>query len=218
MDNILKTQFFDKPRLIERFDTENISDNLRQYGYAHVKNLLDEHLLEELHKEIKELDANEEMTPAAIGRGESHLVAKSIRSDKTKWLEFNSLTQRLLLDSLEKIRVQVNQNLLLGLFDIEAHYAVYRPGDFYKRHFDSFVGEKNRLLSMVLYLNKDWHIADGGLLNLYENAETTSPFVSIAPAWGECVLFLSEEVSHEVTVASRNRYSIAIWFHCRKPL
>lgn len=219
MESLLKVQpEADHDLVPDPFDVDNISYNLHRHGFAHVKNLLEPELLDQLYLEMRELDSNEELTVAAVGRGGDHALRKNIRTDKTKWLDGSTFPQQLLFVALERIRIQVNERLMLGLFDIEAHYAVYRPGDFYKRHFDSFVGEKNRLLSMVIYFNKDWEEKEGGLLKLYENEETVIPFATIIPEWGHSVMFLSENISHEVTVSHRNRYSIAVWFHCRRIL
>ncbi len=105
---------------------------------------------------------------------------------------------------------------MLGLFDFEAHFAVYNKGDFYKKHLDSFKGEKNRLISMVIYLNKDWQEADGGILNVYQDIDDEKPLISVLPKWGNVILFLSEELAHEVTISNKTRYSIANWFRVRE--
>jgi SM-20-related protein len=67
------------------------------------------------------------------------------------------------------------------------------------------------VLSLVAYLNPDWQLADGGELLIYEDS-STDPVVVIQPLHGTVVLFLSEEVPHEVAPALCDRYSIAGWF------
>jgi SM-20-related protein len=181
-----------------------------------VTGLLSPELLARLRDEVMEKHAQQELSRAGIGRGDDHMQADNIRRDKTEWIEGGTLAQQLLLARLEEVRLEMNRRLMLGLFATEAHYAAYPPGAFYARHSDSFHGAKNRLLSLVMYLNPDWQEEDGGLLALYADEQSTTPFARLLPEYGHAVLFLSEEIPHEVTLTARTRYSIAAWFHCRR--
>lgn len=119
--------------------------------------------------------------------------------------------QAAFLTLMGAIRQALNRELFLGLFEFEGHFAHYPPGGFYKRHRDSFHGAANRVVSMVTYLNSDWRPGDGGELVLYGEDEVTE-IATIEPRAGTLVLFLSEEIPHEVRPASRDRNSIAGWF------
>ncbi len=44
------------------------------------------------------------------------------------------------------------------------------------------------------------------------------PFLSVTPAFATLVVFLSEEVPHEVRPAKRDRYSIAGWYRVNNSL
>ena len=105
--------------------------------------------------------------------------------------------------------VSTLERLFLGLFNFESHFAVYRPGDFYRRHLDAFRGDSNRVLSLVTYLNSDWDPEDGGELVIYPQDE---PALRVTPGFGTLVLFLSASFPHEVLAARRERYSVAGWF------
>ncbi|MDA0782830.1 MAG: 2OG-Fe(II) oxygenase [Rickettsiales bacterium] len=192
------------------FNIDYVCNRIEQTGFAHIKNLFPESLLKSLYKEIKDLDENRQLQPAGIGRGNAHTVIKSVRRDKIHWIEGSTLAQCRLNEALEDIRVDINRRLMLGLFDIESHFAVYREGGFYKKHLDRFKGQKNRVLSMVIYLNPKWRKSDGGLLNVFTNEN----ILSVMPQWGNVVIFLSESILHEVTVTKCSRYSIATWFRC----
>ncbi|MDB2415027.1 2OG-Fe(II) oxygenase [Rickettsiales bacterium] len=198
----------------EIFNIDKICTQLSENGCAYIDNFLPDRLLRSLYKEIYALDKDFALQAAGIGRGDEHIIRKNIRSDKIHWIEGKTLAQVQLQEKLEEFRFQLNQNLMLGLFDVESHYAVYRKGDFYKRHVDSFKGQKNRIVSMVIYLNKNWKKQDGGLLNLYKDESSKTPFESIVPSWGNMVVFLSEQIPHEVIATHRTRYSIATWFRC----
>lgn len=199
----------------EKFDIDLVCDRLARDGFVHIADILPHGLLLALHQEIEQLDKNYELQKAGVGRGDDYALEKKIRSDKIKWIDGETPAQVELQGHLENLRFEINRRLMLGLFDVESNFAVYRPGDFYKRHLDSFVGEKNRLLSMVIYLNPEWSLADGGLLNAYMDENAVLPFAEVIPLWGNAVIFLSEKISHEVTATTaRTRYSIATWFRC----
>ncbi|MFC7291540.1 2OG-Fe(II) oxygenase [Hirschia litorea] len=149
---------------------------------------------------------------AGIGRASDLTVDTSVRRDKIRWLGHQDSVQSQYLNIMEGVRQEVNRALFMGLFAYEAHYAVYEKGGFYARHFDAFKGAKNRVLSTVFYLNPDWVEADGGELNIYADTDDVKPLATIPPEAGSLVLFLSEDVPHEVLEARNDRYSIAGWF------
>lgn len=169
-------------------------------------------LLAALRNEVAILDKTEAMSRAGIGRGTDLVKDRSVRRDKIAWLDGYSEPQRLLFECFEQIREGLNRRLYLGLKRFEAHYATYHPGDFYKRHLDSFRGRASRVVSLVLYLNEDWGLEDGGELRVFSAADSGQMVGQVRPEAGRAVLFLSEQVPHEVLPARRTRYSIACWF------
>lgn len=138
---------------------------------------------------------------------------REVRRDKTKWLDGSTPAQTAYLAFAEALRREVNFRLMLGLFAFEAHYAVYEQGGFYRRHLDSFRGARNRVLSSVLYLNRDWRDADGGQLRIYA-PDSDTVVEAVRPEFGTLAVFLSEEIPHEVVPARRERFSIAGWHRC----
>ena len=169
-------------------------------------------LLAALRNEVAILDKTEAMSRSGIGRGTDLVKDRSVRRDKIAWLDGYSEPQRLLFECFEQIREGLNRRLYLGLKRFEAHYATYHPGDFYKRHLDSFRGRASRVVSLVLYLNEDWGLEDGGELRVFSAADSGQMVGQVRPEAGRAVLFLSEQVPHEVLPARRTRYSIACWF------
>lgn len=195
--------------------TEKVVNDLLNNGISTIDHICDDTLLQLLHAEITDINRKDDLRNAKIGRFKNNRLHQKIRRDKIKWLTGKTPTQQAFLEILESLRVVLNEHLMLGLFNTEAHYAVYRQGDFYKKHFDSFKGGKNRIISLVLYLNKNWQEGDGGLLNIYQNIDDETPISHICPKWGNAVLFLSEDIPHEVTTSNTTRYSIAAWFRVR---
>ncbi|MEJ2534709.1 MAG: 2OG-Fe(II) oxygenase [Gammaproteobacteria bacterium] len=145
---------------------------------------------------------------AAVGRGPDEQRNRFVRRDRIHWLNERDPSLECWRDWTESLRLHLNERLFLGLFSFESHLAHYRPGDFYRTHLDAFRGEANRVVSLVCYLNEDWTEGDGGELVLH----TDLGAVTVAPVHRTVVLFLSEEMPHEVRPARRDRYSVAGWF------
>ncbi len=153
-----------------------------------------------------------EFKPAGIGRGTDTVDAPDIRSDQIRWISGVNLEEQIWLQWMEGLRLYLNRRLFLGLFTYESHYAHYQPGAFYAKHHDAFVGQANRVLSTVFYLNRHWYPDQGGELVLYEPGRPEKELKRVFPQGGTLVVFLSEEFPHEVLPSARDRYSIAGWF------
>jgi len=148
---------------------------------------------------------------AGTGQKLGHTADNRLRKDETYWLERSSSSgaQRTLFRRLDVLRHRLNRALLLGLNNVEMHYAAYPLGGFYRRHLDAFQRDDERCVSFVLYLNHDWTPADGGQLRLY-SADGTHQ--DVAPVGGTLVCFLSREKEHEVLPSQAERFSLTGWF------
>ncbi|MZR64019.1 2OG-Fe(II) oxygenase [Alcanivorax sp. DP30] len=171
-------------------------------------------LVRALRKEARERDRLGEFRLAGIGRRQDYQKDTRIRSDRTCWLKGDTLAQCQWLEYMEALRMAVNQSLFMGLFELESHFAIYGPGDYYQRHMDAFNGNNGRLLSVVLYLNEGWQSDWGGRLRVWPGPDATSIATEVEPRAGTLVAFLSEKIPHEVLAATHERYSIAGWFRC----
>ena len=158
--------------------------------------------------------ARGDFAPARVGPRASAQRREDIRGDFTCWLrEPLYPAERSLLDRLEQLRLELNLEATLGLFELELHYARYPPGAGYARHVDQPQGTAQRQVSLVLYLNADWQPADGGVLRLHE---TDDRILDIEPVGGRLVCFLTPGRVHEVLTARRERLSIGGWFRGRE--
>lgn len=156
-----------------------------------------------------------EVKEAGIGKNENQVTNKSIRSDKIKWIEKGehpSLNQ-LFFAPLEELIMQLNRRCFLGLNDYEFHFARYEAGAFYKRHKDAFSNDDARKISVILYLNQNWKLGDGGELNIYLDNET----ICVQPKAGTLVVFESH-LEHEVLPSNTNRISITGWLKNSKKI
>ncbi len=189
---------------------ESIVDDISTKGYSVRDNALEPVLLDKLNDRIKLMSAAK-FKRAGVGRHDDHTVKDLVRTDEISWIEGDCDAEAAWIGWAESLQAYVNRRLFLGLFSFESHFAHYAPGDFYKKHQDSFKGEANRVLSIVVYLNKDWLPDSGGELLIYTADAGQSP-VKVTPAYGTVAIFLSEEFPHEVLPSRRDRFSIAGWF------
>lgn len=185
---------------------DKLIDALITHGYYIWDDFLDASLVAELRDAIPS-----QWKQAKIGRNDDRVKATEIRSDKIQWLQRdNGGVVDHYLAQMEAIRLDVNRHLYLGLFEYEAHFAKYEPGDFYQKHVDSFQGAENRKLTTVFYMNEEWSEGDGGELLVYDLDDNL--LERIEPISGRLVVFLSERFPHEVLTSHIDRYSIAGWF------
>jgi SM-20-related protein len=136
-----------------------------------------------------------------------------IRGDSTCWIIEPLLPpEAVLLGRLERLRLDLNRGCVLGLFDVELHYAWYPPGAGYARHVDQPRGSTQRQVSLVLYLNEDWTPAAGGELRIFD---AHGGHRDIAPLAGRLVCFLTPGREHEVRETRQDRLSVSGWFRAR---
>lgn len=205
-------------RLVFRLDAMNLLhinpllDQLCTEKFAIIDNFLAEEAYVALLQFMHSLNNNVDFREAHIGNQRSMTRNTTIRSDKTLWiddaLEENSVMQPYLSAIYTLIKI-FNQHLFTNLKGWEGHFAIYKPGDFYRKHVDQFRTNKDRQLSCLYYLNDPWEIENGGELVLYNDSDEV--LSRILPKGNRFVCFRSE-LPHEVLPCFlRNRYSISAW-------
>ncbi|MFY2764102.1 2OG-Fe(II) oxygenase [Arenimonas sp. MALMAid1274] len=192
--------------------TDALAARLRTHDWATLDLPPDTALLVAAREEAITHAASGRLQPAATGRAGDRRHA-GLRGDATLWLDDPACgaAARALLAGLDQLRVELNRRLLLGLDEVEAHFAHYPVGASYARHRDRFRSDDARVLSLVVYLNPDWPGDAGGALRLHlpEGPQ------DIAPRQGTLAVFLSDGIEHEVRPATRPRFSVAAWFRQR---
>ncbi len=187
-------------------------------GWTIVPGFIESNLVSAMREECHRLVADNALRSAAIGSGPGRQTRSEIRSDGILWLDEANATaaQRRCLDRFEALRLVLNRELQLGLFEFECHYSRYAPGAFYRKHLDQFRGGDRRRVSCVLYLNGDWPRDEGGELRLHFHTEKAGKFEDVLPIGGTLALFLSERFAHEVLPGKRERFSLAGWYRTRE--
>ena len=189
---------------------ERIARDLQEKGFSINPCALPVALAEDLAAHLHNMPEFK-FEQAGIGRDQAHSLNNFVRSDEISWITGESEAGQRWLSWTGKLQQYLNRRLFLGLFSFESHFAHYSPGDFYKRHYDAFRGQANRVLSVVVYLNRAWQPDDGGELVLYLD-DKDQQGIKVTPSFGTVAVFLSEEFPHEVLPATRDRFSIAGWF------
>ena len=171
-----------------------------------------------LQAEAERAHAAGAFAAARIGRARD--ADPALRGDALCWLDsLDDAPEAIaLLAELDALRVVLDHALLLGVAEVEAHYARYPAGTHYARHLDRFHAAAGRddapppggerVLSLALYLNESWRDEEGGALRLYDGAGRGH---DVLPRGGDLVAFLSDRVAHEVLPATRARWSVAAW-------
>lgn len=189
-----------------------IAHEIAAQGYAVCPDFLPVSDLLALLQSVQADQAEDLLQAAGVGRGDDYQTNRFVRQDHIRWLAAQAPAESRFLKRMETLRLTMNRELFLGLFDYEAHFAVYPPGAFYKKHVDAFQGTTNRRLSTVLYLNFDWQPNDGGELRCYDPADNQRVLFDLTPRASTLVVFESDRFWHEVLPAQRQRFSIAGWF------
>ena len=194
-----------------------VAAQLAQQGWCVYPDFLDANIVNALRLQALQDWQAGQFRHAGVGRGERFEIKPEIRNDQVKWLEQAHSSDGLAnyFSALETLRLAINQQSYLGLFDYEAHLAVYPPGSFYKKHLDQFRGIGLRTVTSTFYLNENWLPEHGGQLRLYTDGNDPGHYHDIQPQAGTLVTFLSADYLHEVLPATRERLSITGWFRRR---
>ncbi len=181
-------------------------------GYSVQENVLPLALGALIMAELQSENVTSRFKKAGVGRHKDFHVNELIRTDTISWIDGDTAAGAAWGVWTGEMQVLLNEQLFLGLFTFESHFAHYGKGDFYLTHHDAFKGEGNRRLSIVMYLNPNWLAADAGELVLHVGVGEAEVAIKVAPKFGTLVAFLSEDIPHEVLVTEADRFSIAGWF------
>ncbi len=186
---------------------EKVISEYLQNGYCIVDDWLTHEQTSILKKEILGIYNDDLFKKAAIGNKFEENIAKQIRGDFIYWLDEPSMAKAFFKKTNDFIEY-INKTCFAGIVSKEFHYAVYPTGTFYKKHIDTFQKDDKRSISIVFYLNDEWHKSYGGELALYLKDKT----LKIYPTIGKIVIFDSKTIPHEVLPVLQNqRYSITGW-------
>ncbi len=173
-----------------------------------------------VHDLIEALAAAGDLRPAGIRRGSGVALDPAIRGDAIAWIGPGlPAALRPLHAWFLALRNALNRRAYLGLDGLEIQVARY-PGDGarYRRHRDArpaAPGERpTRRVTAIYYANPGWRPEHGGQLRLH----LAGGPIDLDPILDRAVVFLSEEVFHEVRPAFAPRRAVTAWLRARDAL
>jgi len=183
-------------------------------GLAVLRHAVADPLVAGLRDAARARDAAGEFRAAGVGRAAARVERPQIRGDRIRWLDAEGArpAESALFALLERLRLDVNEALFLGLLEFEGHYAIYPPGAGYARHVDRFRDDDARVLTLILYLNEAWTPAQGGALRIVQDDGAAR---DVLPEGGTLVAFLADRFPHEVLPATRERLAFTGWYRRR---
>lgn len=188
-DTLIDTFIADKVGISDHFISKSLSSHLQK----HLISLTNDDLM------------------VAAGTGNAALVLQdtAVRGDKIHWLDrkHENIYENAFFDLMDDFVVYLNRTCYTGINDYEFHYTLYEEGRFYKKHLDQFSNNSSRKYSMIIYLNENWILADGGQLRIHHE----NSLQDISPNSCKGVFFNSNETEHEVMVTNKSRMSITGW-------
>lgn len=191
-----------------------LTDEIYYQGFHIIDNFLSEADYKGLTNVLKTKYQAGYFKPAKIGHKSGKSSNSSIRNDEIYWLDKDEADTSILnyLHEMDRLCRLLNESLFLGLVNYEAHFAIYQPNNFYKKHIDQFATSNDRRISCVYYLNDQWQPSFGGELKLYNKSDEL--LVQVNPIGNRFICFNSD-LPHEVCTAFQTRYSIAAWLKVR---
>lgn len=189
------------------FDTLINSFIADEVGIA--ENFLSVPLAAFLKQNLLALYKIEKLHSAGTGNATVILQDKMVRSDKIHWLDplRENLHESSFFKLMDSFIKYLNATCYTGITGYEFHYTLYEKGSFYKTHVDRFKNNSSRAYSMIMYLNTNWQLADGGELCIHHSDNLQN----ISPINGKCVFFKSNNLLHEVLLTHEPRLSITGW-------
>ena len=189
------------------FDTLIDSYLATQVGIAH--DFLGTALAEHLRQNLTALFNSDQFHSAGTGNEKQVVHNALVHSDHIYWLDrkHNNVHENAFFDLMDNFVLHLNRTCYTGITGYEFHYTLYPEGCSYKKHIDQFHQNGTRAFSMVMYLNEDWLLADGGELCVHH----ADHLQRIAPINGKSVFFKSNELEHEVLTTNKQRLSITGW-------
>jgi len=176
------------------------------------ENFLSNTLALHLKDNLNKLYATGQLRSAGTGNNLIIVQDKLFRSDVIYWLDrkHNDQYENDFFNLVDRFVSYLNSTCFTGITGYEFHYTLYPAGSFYKKHLDQFRNNNSRKYSMIMYLNADWKISDGGELCITQ----LDHLQTISPQNGKAVFFKSNEMEHEVLVTNKPRMSITGWLKC----
>lgn len=190
---------------------------LAEAGYFIRDGFLGETLALDTAGEMARMLDRGELKMGHLSRGAGKRLEPATRNDRITWLDPENCSNNLqsVFEAFQALRLCLNETFYLGLQSFEVQLACYPGGGSrYARHLDAFPGSVNRKVTSICYLNPEWRPEHGGMLRLYIGDGVRD----VEPRLDRLVVFLSDQVEHEVMPTFALRRAITAWYRQRSVL
>ncbi|WP_412463382.1 2OG-Fe(II) oxygenase [Halobacteriovorax sp. RT-2-6] len=195
-------------------ELETLVESLTEKRYYVSDTLISNELARSLKDEAQTRFHIGDFQEAKVGRQLTKRLDEKIRGDLTSWIEGEMADHPPALQEylkfLDDLKDLLNPIFYLGIRSYEGHFACYDEGAFYRKHVDQHRGRGLRRLSVILYLS-DMNDGDGGEVVIYHHDDQDQEVARINPMLGRILIFLSEDLPHEVLPAFKPRLSLTGW-------
>ncbi len=182
-------------------------DQLAEKEFVLIDNFLPLNILQSLEELFEKVYQKDDFNPAKVGSSYHEKRIDEIRSDSIYWLDKTQHSSiALFFELIHEMMQEISEFLFLSLQGYEFHFANYPQGGYYKAHLDQFKERNNRMISVVIYLNKNWENGMGGELKIHGENE-----LLIEPIYNRAVIFRSDTILHEVLPTQFERKSLTGW-------
>ncbi|MFV1884050.1 MAG: 2OG-Fe(II) oxygenase [Balneola sp.] len=183
-------------------------DQLAANDFVVVDNFISDELFGTIMDFFHRMEQDDKLRKAGIGTNEEYQVQSEIRGDFIYWLDSNRDTElSSFFELMDELKESLRRFCFLSLSDSEFHIAKYPVGSHYNRHLDQFSDRSNRMITVLIYLNENWKMGNGGELKMYsrEGEQLVEPLAR------RLLLFKSDVIEHEVLTTNVPRYSLTGW-------
>ncbi|HET8866257.1 MAG TPA: 2OG-Fe(II) oxygenase [Gracilimonas sp.] len=183
-------------------------DLLAENDFVIVDNFISDELYGDIMQFFHEMEESDKLKKAGIGAQQDFQVKAEIRGDFIYWLDEERDTKLApFFGLMDELTLNLKRFCYLSLSGSEFHIAKYPTGTYYHRHLDQFQERRNRQITVLIYLNKDWKEGNGGELVIYKNGEE----IKVEPIAKRLLVFKSDIIEHEVLTTQVPRYSLTGW-------
>lgn len=194
---------------LKALDLENeLILGLEQKGWVYLSDGVSPSICENIFNHY--LNEEELFKEAKVGNFTRKKKVKDIRKSLITWVEnWNRNSGTIYLNELfKKISLRLRREFFIPLKWHETQVALYRQGDYYKKHLDQLKFTKHRQVTLVLFLND---CDKGGELVIYNKNNRNEIDAVINPKRGGLVTFFSSQIFHEVRRTEAERMTLTTW-------
>lgn len=189
-------------------DEQFLIRELEDRGWCYLPSMMSVGVCDDVHRAFR--NKEERFKEAKVGNFSRKKKVKRIRKNSITWIENwqRNAATAFLNEFYKNLAVKLRREFFIPLKWHESQVALYKKGDYYKKHLDQLKLTKHRQVTTILFLND---CERGGELVIYNKLDRNKVDAIIAPKKGGLVIFFSSQIFHEVKEATDERMTLTTW-------